>query len=242
MLSIFVALALMQTQARTDAIADKEYMMPCPEGHKFPVIGRQEGTYFLLRLKSDAPAQNFGIDLAKMPAHENGAAWHGGNVEYRTAGAPGQKLNRVHVTLIGSQVERESARKNLEADPGFRALAAEMGDGLAVQDYGPENPLVKDIGLVGGGKPDVVIQTTRGGRVFYRARSYAGADVIVNEIRKANPQYDASKDPDGTTFGSLTAILKSLGLPANMDPQTTEIVIGAVAGLAVILYLKRAES
>jgi hypothetical protein len=233
MLNILVALVIGQ------APVDKEFSLPCPQGHKFNVLGHQEGGYFLLKLKSEAPSKNFGIDLAKLPSHPGGQAWYGGNVDYSAArGAAGEKPNRVHVTFIGSQVEREAARKNLEGDPGFRYLSEAMGDYLAVQDYGPENPLVKEVGLPNGGRPDVIIQTTKGGRVTYRARSYPGADVVVHEIRKADPRYDPDKDPNGSGLDGLSAMLKYLG--AN-DSMPEDVLIGLAGGVALVVLIRNKE-
>lgn len=186
--------------------------------------------------KGATPAKNYGVSFEYLPKVRPGQSWYGGNVDYHpSVGAKGEPPNRVHVTFIGSQVEREAARKDLERSPGFQRIAESMGDNLAVQDYGPESPLVSEIGLVDGGKPDVVIQQTKGGRVMFRAHNYPGADVVVSEIRKADPAYRPSDDPDGKALDmgiDMNVLMAEYGI-------TPEIIVGiAMTGVLLIAVHK----
>lgn len=205
-------------------------------GHAFNFKGHQVGNKIIAEFPLDArypgrggaqAAIDYGVERQNFPAVAKGKEWYGGNVSYKAAvGSTAERPNRVHLTFIGNQVEREAARKDLESSPGYQKLAAEMGDYLAVQDYGAENPIVKDVGLVDGGRPDIVIQTTKSGKVTYRAHKYPGADVVINEIRKADPRYNPKNDPDGNTFG--------LG-----DLNTEELAIGAAIGFVAIMALRK---
>lgn len=214
----------------------------CPQGHGVTIRGYLDGDTFHAFFPMGRPApqpavgasRNYGVSHEKFPERQ-GREWHGGNVDFKTAvGASGEKPNRVHVTFIGNQVEREAARKDLEQNPEFQRIAAEMGDGLAVQDYGPENPLVAEIGLVDGGKPDIVIQQTKGGKVTYRAHKNPGSDVIVGEIRRADPRYSPERDPGGGLDLSQLLNFGTEGSPVSRE----HIAIGVVLGLIVLAVAK----
>ena len=115
------------------------------------------------------------------------------------------KAKRVHVTVIGK--DAEGIVKAWEADPGFASLKTAMGDRLAIQAFtDPEDPLVKNVGLPNGGKPDVVIQEASG-KVVYRAKADPGPAVIVGEVRKRDPAYDPNKDPSGGLTGDASKIV-----------------------------------
>lgn len=188
----------------------KNYSLKCPQGHVVNFMS--SGNVFVNKTTPPAPqggtapaaTKNYGVAQSRLTPLPPGKSWYGGNVDARPAvGATGKPPNRVHLTFIGSQVEREAARKDLEASPDYQRFAAKMGDLLAVQDYGPENPLVADVGLVDGGKPDVIIQTTEHPLPLYRAHEYPGADVLVAQLRRADPRYDPSQDPDGSEGGTI---------------------------------------
>lgn len=77
-----------------------------------------------------------------------------------------------------------------------------MGDGLAVQSFAADNPLVANVGLPDGGSPDVVIQT-ESGKVVYRSHSDPGASAIVGYLRERNDDYDPRRDPSGGVASGL---------------------------------------
>lgn len=152
--------------------------------------------------RDDAPI-NYGLDPKKYPASK-GKTWYGGNVPPKYGDAT-DKAKRVHVTVIGK--DAEGIVKAWEADPGFASLKTAMGDRLAIQAFtDPEDPLVKNVGLPNGGKPDVVIQEASG-KVVYRAKADPGPAVIVGEVRKRDPAYDPNKDPSGGLTGDASKIV-----------------------------------
>lgn len=140
------------------------------------------------------PASNYGLSLDKIP-HVN-QSWYGGNADppMTAAAAAVERTKRLHLTAVGPNAE--TVREAWYADPAFAAIAAELGDGLAVQAFAADNPLVADIGLKAGGAPDVVLQD-ESGKVLYRAKADPGPAKLVGELRKRDPAYDPTKDPDG---------------------------------------------
>lgn len=238
MFALFVAAVIGQTPTPPM----QNYSLKCPQGHKVYFQGYESGgrVHAILGPSHPAPQQgarpaalNYGVGSFGLKHLAPGKSWYGGNVEYKPAvGATGEPPNRVHLTIIGSQVEREAARKDLESNPDYQRFAERMGDLLAVQDYGPENPLVKDIGLVDGGKPDIIIQTTAHPLPLYRAHDYPGSDVLVNQLRKADPRYDPSQDPDGTEGPGLD-LSRFLGMP---ESPTEWAVVAGIGILLVLLF------
>lgn len=221
------------------------YSLKCPQGHKIYFQGYESGgkVHAILGPSHGGPAPqggqrppalNYGVANDGLRHLAPGKSWYGGNVDYKPAvGATGEPPNRVHLTFIGSQVEREAARKDLEKNPDYQRFAERMGDLLAVQDYGPENPLVKDVGLVDGGAPDIIIQTTAHSMPLYRAHSYPGSDVLVAQLRRADPRYDPSQDPDGTEGPGL-----DLSRFLNMPSSPTEWAIVAGIGFLLVVLFK----
>lgn len=151
--------------------------------------------------KSVAAWATNGVNLDRFPALGPGQAWYGGNVpETRGAiGATEQAGPDVFLTVIGADADRKPVVESLQKDPEMSALAAAMGERLAVHDYAPDEPMVADVGLPDGGRPDVVIQDATG-KVRYRARSDPGPSAIAAEIRKADPKYNPANDPNGSEF------------------------------------------
>ncbi len=104
--------------------------------------------------------------------------------------APKAKPPDVHLTVIGVEAEQVKARARLQADPKFRALEAAMGDRLAVQYYGATDPMVARVGLVDGGKPDVVIQDSTG-KERLRSHFDPGPESIVAGDPQGGPRVQA---------------------------------------------------
>lgn len=177
------------------------------------------------------PAANYGVMTGALDHLPPGKEWYGGNAPKTVgAGATGKPINRVHLTFIGTEAEREAARRDLESNPEYQQIAEQLGDLLAVQDYDPSNPLVKNIGLPDGGRPDVIIQTTAHPLPLYRAHEYPGAKILVGEIRKADPRYNPANDPNGSPLGGGFDLSKFLQLPSTL----TEWLI--VAGVCALLW------
>ena len=239
-----VMLAGLLGQVSPGAPPLQNYSLKCPQGHKIHFQGYVESgrVHAILGPPQPAPQRRaapgakpleYGVAENKLMHLAPGKNWYGGNVTTRPAvGATGELPNRVHVTFIGSQVEREAARKDLEKNPEYQRIAAQMGDLLAVQDYGPENPLVKDVGLVDGGKPDIIIQTTAHPMPLYRAHSYPGSDVLVGEIRRADPRYDPSQDPNGSPLPGGLDLSRLFEFPSS---PTEWLIIAGIGCLLVFL-------
>lgn len=135
---------------------------------------------------------NFGVAHDKIPRARE---WYGGTAPATKAVGSSGVSDRVHVTAIGP--DATLAVEGWRRDPEFRRLESAMGDRLAVQAFDdPKNPIVADVGLPAGGRPDVVIQLASG-KVVYRRASDPGASAIVGEIRKRDPAYDPGRDPSG---------------------------------------------
>jgi hypothetical protein len=79
-----------------------------------------------------------------------------------------------------------------------------------VNSYRPENPLASNVGLPNGGRPDVVVQDSRGTEVGRFAVEPQPAQVIA-AIRKADPSY---KPGGGKSSTSLPEWMVIVGLLA----------------------------
>jgi hypothetical protein len=148
--------------------------------------------------KGHPPAvRNYGVDFSKIPKVRNDRRWGSpGAFDDEQMATLAQKKGRVHVTAIGPGAD--TIVDAWRADPQFAAMEQMLGDRLAVQAFpDPSNPLVADVGLPAGGKPDVVIQDDTG-RVIYRARADPGPAVIVGEVRRRDPTYDPTRDPSSS--------------------------------------------
>lgn len=107
---------------------------------------------------------------------------------------------KVHLTVIGSAEKRKQVRDDLAKAPELTRLA----DRLLVQDYGPEDWPVKDVGFeTNKGDPTIVIQSRKGG-VLHAQYEYRGPAKLAEAIesalaeaaRRKDPDRDPSKDPD----------------------------------------------
>lgn len=172
--------------------------------------------------KSTIVSANYGLAKDRIPTETR--EWAGGPAETPRLirGDPAVK-DRVHLTFIGDELTRKAARSALEANPSYRELAAAMGERLAVQDFAPTNPMVADIGLPAGGRPDVIIQDAAG-TVTFRPKSPPDPARIVAEIRKADPNYRAEDDPDGAA-------------PSAAWLDTVKADLEAYSGLGIVVVL-----
>ncbi len=101
---------------------------------------------------------------------------------------------------------------------------AEQAGQLKVRAFAKSDPLVKDIGLVGDGAPDIVVQSPDGTVRLRLADFKLGGEGLKNElvrvgaVRKANASYDAKKDPgvevagDNLAAGAVGVLLFSGGV------------------------------
>ncbi len=104
--------------------------------------------------------------------------------------------NKYQVSVIGPA---EATAPVLEA---FRnGPIAEHASQLKVRAFAKTDPLVKDIGLVSDGDPDIIVQSPDG-TVRLRLKDFKlGGDglraelIRVGALRKSNPNYTPAKDP-----------------------------------------------
>jgi hypothetical protein len=186
-----------------------------------------------------AGVTNYGLDLSKLGSKErytvNGSEVHKGEA-FGLIGGGGQLADdsaKLRLTIIGPDAERAKVRQDLETAPAL----AEFRDKLLVQDYPPEHWAVR-CGFKTDGHPTIYCQAPDG-KVLHRQDSYTTAEDLAGALRKADPNYQPSKDPDKS---------KPDPKPALPVPTLPEIDLGDVAQylpwaligvLAVILWRKR---
>lgn len=149
---------------------------------------------------------------------------------------------KVHLTVIGSAEKRKQVRDDLAKAPELVALA----DRLLVQDYGPEDWPVRDVGFeTSKGDPTIVIQSRKGG-VLHAQYEYRGpaklAEAIeaacAEAVRRADPDRDPSKDPD------LNKTVPGGSIVPTVIDYASKVPVGAwaVGGIgAAILLLGRGK-
>lgn len=107
--------------------------------------------------------------------------------------------SRQRLTIIGTPDQTRQALADLKAGP-LAAWVAEKG--VLVQCYEPGDWAVgPDTGFSSDGAPGIYWQDKPNeqgrGRVLYHGRAYAGPDALVAALRRSDPHYDPSKDPNG---------------------------------------------
>lgn len=103
--------------------------------------------------------------------------------------------DRAHMrlTVIGPEAER----KQVVAEVGHHPALAGYKGKLVVNDYPPDHWAVAQAGFKVDGRPTVYLQSPDG-TVLHRQDTYQGPEHLAQAIRKADPSYDPSKDPDAT--------------------------------------------
>ena len=129
----------------------------------------------------------------------------------------------MRLTVIGSEEQRKQVLDDLNSNP---ALAA-YKNLLVVQSYAPDHWAVARSGFKTQGNPVIYVQDFSG-KVLHRQEEYRGAEKLAEAIRKADPTYDASKDPDKNKSGFA-------GIDLSNIPQWAWIV----AGIGVFLFLRK---
>jgi hypothetical protein len=142
---------------------------------------------------------NFGVELDKLNGHReeryqiNGVAVSRSQAReaLEQASIP-DDAGRLRLTVIGDAASAQRVAGDLAASP---ALAA-WKDRLVVQTYPPDHWAVARSGFFTGGKPTIYLQAPDG-QVLHRQDDYSdGADGLAKALRRADPNYDARKDPD----------------------------------------------
>ena len=107
--------------------------------------------------------------------------------------------NKPSLTIIGTEAEAEPILADLR--PG--GALAEFASETHIQRYERGHWAITQ-GHEQGGTPDIIVQTPDG-TVVWRQQSYQGGAAVLREgLRRANPNYDAKRDP-GPGKGSASA-------------------------------------
>jgi hypothetical protein len=125
-------------------------------------------------------------------------------------------------TVIGADADRTRVLSDLNQHPALAGVKPK----LLVQDYEPNHYEVERSHFVNSGKPTIYLQAPDG-KVLLRTDSYDGPEALAEQIRKADPNYDPAKDPDGKPK-SKTVIPENIPWPL--------IALGV---LGLVLLLKR---
>ncbi len=159
--------------------------------------------------------ENFGLDKTKIhqptPNTISGKACTKEEALKSIYGAQvpddGKKLR---LTLIGPKADCDQVLNDLKASKDFEKLK----DLWLIQEYRPDEWAVQS-GFKKDGKPTIYLQTAEG-KVLHRQDDYqGGVTQLVEAIRKADPLYDASKDPNvlQPPSNGLPGPLKDIPLP-----------------------------
>lgn len=125
---------------------------------------------------------------------------------------------KIRLTLIGTDEECKTA---------FSALAkANLTDNMVVQSYRPDDWAVRP-GFVTAGHPSIYMQAPDG-KVLLRQSAFD--NTTVQAVRKAVPDYDPKKDPDGAP-----RVLPNVDL-AKLAPYWP---LGLLGGVALLLLLRK---
>lgn len=143
---------------------------------------------------------NYGVNLDKIPLEGrysvNGVPVSKDMVLAAVEGNVPDLTNKVRITVIGDKEKRQSALAKI-GKPTWAVVA----------DYSPAYWAVQPqkYGFVTGGSPTIYFQRPDGS-VLCRLDDETG---LVDALRKADPSYDPSKDPDGkakpVTYPTMTA-------------------------------------
>jgi hypothetical protein len=127
---------------------------------------------------------------------------------------------KLRLTVIGSKDERRRVLEDLGREPLNR-----FGPSFVVQAYDPADWAVANYGFVTTGKPTIYVQEPSG-KVLHRQDDYADGAVglckALEAIRKPDPNYDRTKDPD-----------------LRIGPARTKWLLIGAAVLVVLLLMKR---
>lgn len=139
----------------------------------------------------------FGVDAEKLSGNEsyriNGKKCHRQDVIDALTG-DGQLTDdsgKLRLTVIGQDADRKQVLTDLASNPTL----APFKDRYLIQDYAPDSWAIARCGFHADGSPVIYIQDPTG-KVLHRQDSYLGADKLAEALRRADPSYDPSKDPN----------------------------------------------
>ncbi len=140
-------------------------------------------------------------------------------IESLTVGQVPDDAKKLRLTIIGDKASRDAVLSDIGTAPVFASLRNE----LVIQDYEPDAPLIRGLGFKTDGSPTIYLQEPNG-KVLLRQDRYENAERLAAAIRRADPRYDPSKDPDGKKV-----------LPPSMRIPIAAWIAGA-AGIVLLLW------
>lgn len=145
--------------------------------------------------KGEPCDKNYGVDFQKIERRREVYRLNGREVgkdqiyEAIETGIPDDR-DKLRLTVIGKS--HAAIAKQLADNPAFAAVK----DRVVVTSYPPDHWAVTGAGFVAKGEPTIYLQAP-GGKVLHRQDDFVGGpEDVVKAIRKADPTYDAKKDPD----------------------------------------------
>jgi hypothetical protein len=146
-----------------------------------------------------AAVKNFGVDTDKLSGHRaesyriNGRSASRAQVQQALAdNRVPDDAGRLRLTAIGEP----ALTARVAADVAGAPALAEWKDRLVVHGYPPDHWAVARAGYVAAGRPTIYLQAPAG-KVLHRQDDYAdGPAGLARALRRADPNYDAKKDPD----------------------------------------------
>jgi hypothetical protein len=144
---------------------------------------------------SSSPVEDFGVMRDRLAGNDERHSLNGDAVSAREALAAIDRLEddseKLRLTIIGSQAERQAVLKDFESNADLVALR----DRLLIQSYPADHWAVANVGFVRSGHPTIYLQS-RDGTVRHRQGEYRGPEKLAEAIRRADPHYRPQNDPD----------------------------------------------
>lgn len=142
--------------------------------------------------------ENHGIDLDRMRKCDGKECYRVNGRETTRqaafesiqAGSVPDDSGKRRVVVVGS----DAAQRQVAADWGKGELSA-YRDTSILHCYAPDHWHVKDVGYKAYADPSIYI-VDAGGKVLHRQDYYDGPVKLAGALRKTDPSYDPSKDPD----------------------------------------------
>lgn len=151
----------------------------------------------------------------------------------REASVPDDK-GHLWVTVIGTEADRAAVVRDFADHPALAAYRHRV----RLQAYAPDSWAVSE-GFVTTGHPTIYYQEPDG-RTLGREDAYRGPEATAASLdrylRRRSPNYDPAKDPDPAKPDRILP-----NFPITWE-QTRPFVLGALGGMAALLWRGRKES
>jgi len=177
------------------------------------------------KVGDDDPPPIFGVEVGKLAGEGNPAprvTVNGSEVSREeairrldlapdaprpTAPTLPDRSGRLHLTVIGPPAERAVVLRDLDTHPALQPVKGR----LVVRDYDPGHWHTAGVGMRQDGRPTIYVQNETG-EVLHRQDAYRGPEALAGAVRKVDPAYDASRDPDANAIANPLAWLTGLDL------------------------------